>query len=394
VQILKLIAVFSVLTSVFYGCANTPSAPAGRSQGERTPEFSVSQVLGNDVIQGPNYRLAERVSVREYQYVFLIRSDFGEITAQGRDMLGLRLREFKSIEAAQKLSKDPLIAEGILAPLKDTEKGLQLIMTEPFESLERTPEGLEHIVDQYVDPADQRAGSPDRRKLATKLGCDPETSNPVLKKLLDEMTLELFAGSFVTQAAMSFVPGLSLPATTAKMKELIVNKPPSAINKEIEGELEAAGVEKSIRSGFRYSAVFTTIQRLQLMEQFRALEDVQNRAALIEVAAKAHAEAEALSSIRKGIMLTDIHKRQPIRLLKFVGLFPLAVLENGTHVLICPYDYVMITQEVDEYFDSYRVSNPNVTTVLVTAGRVSSAMLTMAKSVHIRIVEEGLKGDR
>ena len=387
-QTLKLMIVFSILTSVFYGCANTPSAPAGRSQGERTPEFSVNQVLGNDIIQGGNYRLAERVSVQEYQYVFMIRSDFGEITAQGRDMLGLRLRELKSIETAQKLSKDPLIVEGILAPLKDTEKGLQLIINDPFESLERTPEGLELMVDQYVDPADQRAGPPDRRKLATKLDCDPETSNPVLKKLLDEMTLELFAGSIVTQAAMSFVPGLSIPAMTAKMKELIVNKPPSAINKDIDGELEAAGVEKSSRTRFRYSPVFTTIQRLQLMDQFRALENIRNCADLIEAAAEAHTEAEALSSIRKGKMLADIHKRHPIRLLKFVGLFPLAVLENGTHVLICPYDYVTITQEVDEYFDTYRVSNPNAAAVLVTAGRVSPAVLTMAKSARIRIVEE------
>jgi len=243
---------------------------------------------------------------------------------------------------------------------------LELIITEPLESLERAPEGFDLMVNQYVDPADQRAGPPDRRKLATKLDCDPETSNPVLKKLLDEMTLELFAGSLLTQGAMSFVPGLSVPATTSQMKELIVNSPPSTINNEIDGEFEAAGVEKSIRSQFRYSTMFTTIQRLQLMEQFRALEGVQNRAALIEVAAKAHSEAEALSSIRKGKMLADIQKRQPIQLLKFVGLFPLAVLNNGTYVLICPYDYVTSTREVDEYFDAYRASNPKVTTVLVT----------------------------
>ena len=391
----KLIVVISILTTGFCGCATTPNAPAGRSQGEMAPEFSVNQVLPNDIIQGSNYRLAERVQVEEYQYVITVKSDFGTIIARGRDMLGLRLRELKSIEAAQKLSKDPLLVEGILAPLKDTEKGLQLIINEPLESLERAPEGFDLMVNQYVDPADQRAGSPDRRKLATKLDCDPETANPVLKKLLDELTLKLFAGSLVTQAAMSFVPGLSVPATTAQMKELIANKPPSAINNEIDGELEAAGVEKSIRSRFRYSTVFTTIQRLQLMEQFRALDGVQNRAALIEVAAKAHAEAEALSSIRKGIMLADIHKRQSIRLLKFVGLFPLAVLDNGTHVLICPYDYVTITQEVDEYFDSYRASNPNANTVLVTAGRVSPAVLKKAESAHIRIVEqETFTGDK
>jgi hypothetical protein len=88
-------------------------------------------------------------------------------------------------------------------------------------------------------------------------------------------------------------------------------------------------------------------------------------------------------------MLADIQKRQPIRLLKFAGLFPLAVLGNGTHVLICPYDYVTSTQEVDKYIDAYRASSPNVTTVLLTAGRVSPAVLKKVEFAHIRIVEEG-----
>ncbi len=387
----KLMVVISILTVGYCGCTTAPRAPAGRFRGERVPEFRVYQVLPNEIIPGPNYRLAERVPVQEYQYVFTIRSDFGEITAHGRHMLGLRLRELKSIEAAKKLSKYPLIVDGILTPLRDTEKGLDLIINEPFESIERASEGLELMIDQYTDPADIRAGSPTRRKMAIELDCDPETSNPVLKKLLDELTLYKFGGSLLTQGAMAFipVPGLGVLSMTSQTKELIVNSPPSAINSQIYRELEIAGVESYTRLRFRYSSAFTTVQRLQLMEQFRALKGVQNRVDLIEVAAKAHTEAEALSSIYKGKMLADIQEQQPIKLMKFVGLFPLAVLSNGTHALICPYDYVTSTRETDKYFDTYRASNPNATTVLVTAGRVSPAVLKKAESAHIRIVEEG-----
>jgi hypothetical protein len=363
--------------------------PAGRSQGEKVLTQSTSSILPKEILRGSNYRIAENVQVEEYQYGFTIKSDFGEITANGRHMLDLRLRELKSIEDAQKLTKDPHLVDGILSPLKDTEKGLELIINEPFKSLERAPEGLNLMVNQYTDPADRRAGSPDRRKIAAKLDCDPETTNPVLKKLLDKMTLEMFTGSLLTQAAMSFVPGLSVPATTAKMKELIVNSPPSVINKQIDTELEAAGVEKSIRSRFRYSTAFTTVQRLQLMKQFRALRGVQNRAVLIEIAAKAHTEVEALSAIYKGKMLADIQQRQRIWLLKFAELFPLVVLGNGTNVLVCPYDYVTSTQELEQYIDMHRASNPNVTTVLTIAGRISPAARETIESAGIRIVEEG-----
>lgn len=113
-------------------------------------------------------------------------------------MLGLRLRELKTIETARKLSKYPLVVEGILSPLRSMEKGLDLIINEPFESIERVPEGLDLMMDQYRDPADRRAGSPTRRKLAVELDCDPETRNPVLKKLLDELTLYVAGGSLLT----------------------------------------------------------------------------------------------------------------------------------------------------------------------------------------------------
>jgi len=303
-------------------------------------------------------------------------------------MLDLRLRELKSIESAKKLSQDPHVVDGVLNPLKSTGKGLVLIVTEPLASLKRAPRGFTRMVNQYVDSADRRAGSPGRRKLATKLDCDPETTNPVLKKLLDEMAIQQFGGSLLTRAAISFVPGLSVLATTAEIKDRIANSPPSAVNDEIDKELEAAGVEKSIRSRFHKSAAFTTMQRLQLMEQFRALEGLEDRSALLEGAVEARTQAEALGTIREGKMLLDIQERKPIRRLEFVGL-PLAVLDDGTHVVVCPYDYVNNTHELLEGVRAYRGSNPNVITVFVSADRVSPAARKTLESANFTVIEGG-----
>ena len=389
-HVMMSIVVVPILMAGVCGCATTPKAPAGRSDGETAPTFSADQVLLKELLRGPNYRVAERVSVEEYHYVFTVRSDFGEITAQGRPMLGLRLSELKSIEAATKLDRYQRAVDGILTPLKNTQKGLELIINEPFESMERVPEGLGLIIDQYADPADRRAGAPARRKLAVELDCDPETRNPVLKKLLDEVSLYTLGGSLLTEGAMYLIPvwGLGAVPMTAQMKELIVNSPPSEINHQIDRELEVAGVGSPIRFQFRYSIAFTTVQRLQLMEQFRTLEGVRNRTALIEVAAAVHNEAEALSAIRKGKMLADIRDRQSIRSLESVGLLPLAVLDDETHVLICPYDYLRSTRELNDYIDAYRASNPNIPAVLVTAGRVSPAVLKKMESARIQVVEE------
>jgi hypothetical protein len=372
-----------------FGCATEQKAPVGRLQGETAPAFHSYDVLPKEALKGAHYRINDRVLVEEYQYVFTVKSDFGEFTVHGRPMLDLRLRELKSIEAAQELSKDPKVVKGILDPLKDTGKGLGLLFTEPLESLGRIPKGFELMADQYLDPADRRAGSMERRKLAVQLDCDPETRNPVLKKLLDDMSLKHGGGSLLIQAAMSFVPGLSVLPTTAQMKETIANTPPSEINEMINEELEAAGVEESIRSRICKSSVFTTLQRMQLMVQFRALDGVRNRATIIEGAAWAYNEAEALSSIRGAKMLVDLRQRKPIQHLELPGL-PLAVLNDGTHVIVCPYDYVTNTQELRDGVSAYRKANPNVTTILLTNGRVSSAARRTIESAHISIVEEGM----
>ena len=79
------IVVILILVAGVCGCATTPRAPVGRSQGEKTPVFGVSHVLPEEILQGSNYRLAERVPVQEYQYVFTIRSDFGTITTPRRE---------------------------------------------------------------------------------------------------------------------------------------------------------------------------------------------------------------------------------------------------------------------------------------------------------------------
>jgi hypothetical protein len=364
--------VWTVTASICYGAAK-PKAPAGRSQGELSAVFRADQVLPKEILQGCNYRITDGVTVEEYKYVFKVESDFGGFTARGRDMLDLRLRELKSIEAAKVLAKDPHAVNGILAPLEDTGKGLNLLLTQPLEVLGRAPKGFGLMVNQYLDSSDRRAGSPERRQLAVELDCDPETRNPILKKLLNDMSLEHGGGSLLTKAAMSFVPGLSILPTTAEMKEIIANRPPSEINGQIRTELEAAGVEKSIRSRFCKSAAFTTMQRLQLMDQFRVLRGVPGRAALIEAAVHAYSETEALSTIRQGMMLADIRARTPISRLDFVGL-PLAVLKDGTHIFVCSQDYLTNTQElIDGLFRTRDPgSNPGPDSIGLLRGALSA----------------------
>jgi hypothetical protein len=366
------------------GCATDSKPVLGQLCGD---VFHVKDILPKTIHDGRNYRIADTVSVEAYQYVFTVDSDFGQFEAKGRDVLNLRLRELKSIEAAKELARDPHLVNGILGPLEDTGKGVGLLISQPLETLGSVPKGFGLMVSQFLDPADRRAGPLERRELAAELDCDPETRNPVLKKLLDDMSLQKGSGGLLTKAAMSFVPGLSVLPTTVEMKETIASNPPSVINGRIDEELEGAGVDKSLRSRFCKSKAFTTVQRLLLMYEFEAMTGVSGRASLIEAATHADTEAEALATIRAGKMIVDLGREKPIRELTFVGL-PMAVLGDGTHVIICPYDYVTNTEELIQGANAYRTSHPQVKTMLFTTGDASTAARKTLEVARIEIAQE------
>ena len=173
------------------------------------------------------------------------------------------------------------------------------------------------------------------------------------------------------------------------MKEAIANNPPSVINEQINEMLEATGVAQAVRSRFCRSKAFTTVQRLLLMNKYRALAGVSGRKALIEAATYAETESEALAMIRAGKMIVDLGQRKTIRELRFVGL-PMAVLGDGTHVIICPYDYITNTEELIQGANAYRTSHPEVKTVLITTGEASAAARRTLKAVRIEIVAQSI----
>jgi len=80
---------------------------------------------------------------------------------------------------------------------------------------------------------------------------------------------------------------------------------------------------------------------------------VQNRLEAIPGNTKFIAKGFSIIYERNSGIYLHFQSSYIIRQLKFVGL-PLAVLGNGTHVLVCTYDYVTNTRQVVDAVDEYR----------------------------------------
>ncbi len=161
-----------------------PSQP-NRWQAEPAPVFRVQEVVAAEFIQGPDYHIAVDVPVREYKYLFTIRTPYGDMQALGRNMLEQRLGEMHAIENARKIVRDPQLVKGVVETLRQTPQGVRVVLTDPGGTILRAPKGFQRMASNLLSPQNFRAGGEDRRRFAIEIGCDPETTNPLLIPLLD-----------------------------------------------------------------------------------------------------------------------------------------------------------------------------------------------------------------
>ena len=390
----RLAIVTCAIVGMAFSSCGTPqksSVPETRLAGEEAPAFRVSDLLPETTYRGENYRVADKVPVVDCQYSYTIESDFGDIPAMSTDLLLLRLRELRAIETARRITDDTHFVDGIVKSLRQTERGVGILLQEPITSIARTRKGLGRMVGRYLDPSDRRAGSLERRELALRLNCDPETTNPVLRALLDQMSVRFGAGSLSTGLAMSLVPGLNNLPMTAEIKDTVAKSPPHTINQRIEEQLTAAGTESYLSGRFCRNMAFTTFQRLHLMRHFRKLAGVQNRSALIEAAAEAETQEAALGVIHIGRMLEDLHQKRSIVSLDFRKV-PEAILPDGTRVVLSSEDYIHNTEEVREGVAAYRAKHSAVPVIFGTAGRLSPSARRTLESADIQVFENGQFG--
>jgi hypothetical protein len=380
----------------------------------------VADVVPDVEFSGPGYSVARRATVVDRNLVFHIQTEFGTIEAPGQNLLELRIYEMQCIEQAAKIRGVRQIIAGAVGSLGKTVEGAETILLDPIGSTQRMPKGLARMARSQLDHASRQAGGPERRQLAARLGCDPETHNPILQRMLDEIELQRLIGSLPVQA----IPYTGLLRLTADITQEVARTPPYEINERLQKELAACGVEERLRCKFCLDEHFTTLQRLLFMVQYRRLEGVANRDALLELAVAGDGESEALGAIETCQTLADLHAQRPIahledRGLAIVGLrpkppakrfdirslpipglrgepptpplslqgLPVAVLSDGSHVIYAPYDYLAGTDDVGSALESYRADFPLSPTTVICRGRVLPEARRIVEAAGIAVQE-------
>lgn len=265
-----------------------------------------------------------------------------------------------------------------------------MVLSDPLGTIFRTPRNLKRLAAPALNEQDRRAGVDVRRRLAARLGCDPETSNPILKTMLDQLALREKAGNLVGKIGLSVaVPGLGLLSLNADMQNDIVNKLPSEINKEIDAELARLGSGEQIRKRFLENPAFTTTERLVFMSQLRKLKEIPGAVSLVENASVARDESQALAVLEENWLLMQIAEEQSITKIDFIGL-PVAIRDPESYVIVASVDLLSTGPAFEHLRATLRKDLPTQKIELRIAGGASAEARRLLNQSKI-IVTDSLR---
>jgi hypothetical protein len=349
--------------------------------------FRARDILRTQVLRGPDYTIDETVVLNRQRFEFHLKTRWGSLKADGLNMLDLRLSEMRAIAQARALSKDSQFLDGLLNNVGSTRRGVRALLTNPATTVLQTPLRVGRMLDSRMQEADRRAGSSTRRQLAVQIGCDPETTNPILKRLLDQLALRKGLGSLAGKAGMSIaLPGLGLLPASAELSESVALQLPHEVNRKLDQDLAKIDVHPQTRRDFLSQQHFTTTQRVLLVALLKQLPAVENREVLLEIAAGCPSEGDALRVLQMTEMMLQLNAQSPIR--RFAKTMPPIVeCAAAQSVLIMSVDYLSDSPRFQKQLSNYRKLYPEHDAALLTTGHVDPTGRALLERHAIRMIQ-------
>jgi hypothetical protein len=177
------------------------------------------------------------------------------------------------------------------------------------------------------------------RRWAQKVGADPYTTNPVLRKALDGIAQVDVAGGLATKIVVP-IPGVV--STTASVGGLVWGKDPEELRKINEARArELKAPEEGTKAFFRNKALTLTSQT-RLIAALHAVR-VPGCGDYVASAAEAQHEREALFFVESAEMLQKLHETKKVASVLTDSRTLVAKLASGEAVALLPVDWVRQT---------------------------------------------------
>jgi hypothetical protein len=337
--------------------------------------FQASEVLKPSQVKGPHFSVAPAVKTEGYFFLFDITTDYGALEAEGKSMLFVRLSEVSALAQLDEVSKSEVFLKAAGTSVLNVGKGVASVVKDPKATaagmgagVKRFGTNLGRKAKRAGDEAVAEVSSDDKgasdkstgdkaaaagtgmaysvlgvskgsRKWAQKIGADPYTTNPILKKALTDIGQIDAAGGI---AAKVVVPIPMVVSSTATVGNLVWAKDPEELLKMNEATLKSMGVGADSIKKLYVSKGFT-LSRYTALVTYLGSVKVPGCADYVATASDADTEQEADFFVESAAMLSELHKASPVASILPDSRAVIAKTKDGRAVALLPVDRVSWT---------------------------------------------------
>ena len=359
---------------------------------EPMPTLDAATLAPPELLNGQGYTVDAKAPVVGYMGQFTLRAPAGTFSADGTEMLAIRIDELTAIAKLSQMSETGAFADALAESAKKTGAAIGKAVTNPVETISGLPAGVGRMfqsttttVSRATQPKGTNSASTTesamdllgvnkaKRQIAMKVGADPYTTNPVLAKQLDDLAQAAFAGGVSLDAAMAVsTAGVATAiSATATVSNLVWDSSPDDIRTIHEKKLAAMGVGAQTIRAFVTNRWFTPTLSIPFVENLVQMPSVKGRPAIVALASTVASEAEArfivnaVDMARQAGTATD-----PVISLGLAGRILIARTKGGRVEVPAPVDYVVWTEPVKAF--AQRKDLTGVQRTILVTGLASS----------------------
>lgn len=336
---------------------------------EPMPTLAATMLAPAELLNGAGYTVDANVPVVGYMGQFTLRAPSGTFSADGTEMLAIRVGELAAIAKLSQLSQSGVFADALAASVGKTGAAIGQAVMNPVGTVEGIPAGvgrffgsaaktLSRATESNTSSQSASAGetamdlvgvNKARRQIAEQVGADPYTTNPVLARQLDDLARAAFAGGISLDVAMAAATAgvATAISATATISNLVWDKSPEDIRSINESKLAAMGVGGASVRTFVTNRWFTPTLSVPFVEQLAQLSTAKDRAAVVALAGSVASEGEARFLLNAVTMARRIETADDrVVALDLAGRVVVVRTQGGRIEVPAPVDYVVWTEPV------------------------------------------------
>ncbi len=361
-----------------------PAAQAGGDQFEAPPVVSVTELLAASALSGPGYTLGQQVptngAMGQYTIVAdasVFHNDAGTYQVESLGLLKIRLAEMPAITKLEDVSKTEVFAQSLASSAeRPVEEGAQMV-AHPLDTVTGLPSGVGEFFGRvklgagtlWSTASNSSEGGGERatqtaeetgdvtltalgyeqirRELAKKLHVDPYTTNPILKRQLNQIAWVMFSGRMTVDAVIDVaVPGSMLITGVSITDNMIYDIPKGDLILYVEKHLKKMGLAPADIATFTHNPAIPLSVQVSAVEALDTLGRIPGRRAVVVAIGNVLTEYQARYAVTAlGMLVEWDQNKSPIVRIGMPGPI-VGQDQNGSLILPAPVDYVSWTPRI------------------------------------------------